>query len=93
MAVRECTRRAVDAYDKAHYKCFNIRFRLDKDADIIKDLQECVAEKRPYREFISELYVGRAKNTYTKEQIIATFKDFRGVLTEDIVKRMLDEIE
>lgn len=91
MAVRECTRRAIEKYDAENYKSFHIKLRVEEDADIINDLLLCRSEGRKYRDFISDLY--RGTGTYTREQIIDAFKDFKGVLTEQMVIRILDDIK
>lgn len=80
-------------YDAKTYKQFIFRLRLDADDDIIRAINDAKEHGYNKREWLRELYEGKAKDTYTKQQIIDTFKDFRGVLTEEIIKRMLSDIK
>lgn len=80
-------------YAKDNYKQYMFSLRKNDDAEIINAIAYAKEHGQNKTEWLRELYEGKSKDTYTRQQIIDTFKEFRGVLTEEIIKRMLNYIK
>lgn len=89
MAVSEKKMATNKRYDDDTYKKVMFKLRKVDDADIIAELEQAVNETGSKRTWIRDLH----DNRYTRQQIIDTFADFRGVLTKEMVERMLDNIK
>ena len=58
MAVSESKRAANDRYDSKTYVQFNVRLRIEDDADIIKSISEAHGAGINNREWLRELFDG-----------------------------------
>lgn len=58
MAVSESKRAANDRYDSKTYVQFNVRLRIEDDADIIKSISEAHGAGINNREWLRELHEG-----------------------------------
>lgn len=83
MAVSESKRAANDRYDSKTYVQFNVRLRIEDDADIIKSISEAHGAGINNREWLRELFDGGVQGDKIKSAL-----EKNGLSNEQIARIM-----